>query len=167
MYNLRFIGDPVLRRETEAITDFGKPLKKIILGMIETMHDKEGIGLAAPQVGISKKLLVLDISEMEDEESDGPMAFINPEIVESSGQATVEEGCLSIPGVREDVTRPEFIRLHYQDEKGKDYTTDYEGWMARILQHEIDHINSVLFVDHISPLKQQMLIQTKQIPERY
>ncbi len=168
MYKMRYIGDPVLRRATDTITEFGKPLKKIIANMIETMHHQEGIGLAAPQVGISKKLILVDISGMEDEDADGPEAFVNPEILESFGEpVTLEEGCLSIPDVREDVTRPEGIRVRYQDENGKEYTKDYYGWMARVLQHEIDHINGVLFVDLISPLKQQMLIKTKQIPERY
>lgn len=167
MYRMRYIGDPVLRRATEPVTEFDKGLKKIIKNMIETMHYQEGIGLAAPQVGISKKLLVVDISDMEDEDAKGPEAFLNPLILESSGQATLEEGCLSIPDVREDVTRPEKIRLQYNDASGKEHIKEYDGWMARVLQHEIDHVNGVLFVDHISPLKQQLLIQTEQIPEKY
>ena len=101
------------------------------------------------------------------EEKEEPRIFINPDIVNISGSSTVEEGCLSIPGVREEVVRPEKITLSYQDQNGNKITKKYEGWLARVLQHEIDHLNGILFVDHISPVKRQMLIQQGQIPAQY
>lgn len=165
MYKIRYIGDPVLRRENDEVAKFDGNLKSLVHEMIDIMHREDGIGLAAPQIGLNKQILVIDISELEKEEN--PRAFINPKIVDGSGESTVEEGCLSIPGVREEVTRPEKIQLTYQDEEGNLYTEDYYGWLARVLQHEIDHLNGILFVDHISPFKRQMLVQQGAIPELY
>jgi len=165
MYKMRYIGDPVLRRKTDKIETFDKKLQDTVKKMIDTMHYEEGIGLAAPQVGISSRLLVVDISSLEEDEN--PRAFVNPEIVDSWGESVVEEGCLSIPEVREDVVRPEGIEVKYQDEKGRSQREKFDGWMARVLQHEIDHINGVLFIDHISPLKRQLLLEKNLIPENY
>lgn len=165
MYKLRFIGDPVLRRETELVNTFGEETKKVVDNMVKTMHREDGIGLAAPQVGISKKILVVDISPFE--EGAGPRAFINPEIVESWGEAVVEEGCLSIPDVREDVSRPEGIKIVFVDENGSKHEESHDGWMARVLQHEIDHLNGVLFIDLISPIKRQLLKSENRVPESY
>ena len=109
MYKIHYIGDPVLRRKTEKIVIFDKHLQDMVKNMIKTMHREEGIGLAAPQIGQSKKVLVIDISPLEEDHQ--PQAFINPEILEKEGESTVEEGCLSIPEVREEVIRPEKIRL--------------------------------------------------------
>lgn len=165
MYKIRFIGDPILRKKTTKVEEFGDNIKTIIENMISCMHRDDGIGLAAPQVGLTQSVLVVDISGLEKDEH--PKAFINPEIIEVSGESVVEEGCLSIPGVREDVTRPDQIKLTYQDESGKKITAEYDGWMARVLQHEIDHLNGILFVDHISPIKRKMLINQEAIPENY
>jgi len=165
MLKLRYIGDPILRRETEPIQNFDKSLKDFVKSMIKTMHREDGIGLAAPQIGYSKKVLVVDISGINEEEK--PRVFINPEIVAESGESVIEEGCLSIPEVREDVSRPEKIKLKYSDENGENYEDEYDDWMARVLQHEIDHLNGVLFVDLISPLKRKLLISQNMIPEQY
>jgi len=165
MYKIHYIGDPVLRRKTEKIVIFDKHLQDMVKNMIKTMHREEGIGLAAPQIGQSKKVLVIDISPLEEDHQ--PQAFINPEILEKEGESTVEEGCLSIPEVREEVIRPEKIRLKYRDESGEEHDEYYDGWMARVLQHEIDHLNGILFVDHISPVKRRLFIETKLIPEKY
>ena len=165
MYKLRYIGDPVLRRETESIKAFDNSFKKFVDGMIETMHKADGIGLAAPQIGHSKKVIVVDISPLEEVEE--PRVFVNPEIVESWGESVVEEGCLSIPEVREDVSRPEGIKVRYQDEDGTSTENDFNGWLARVLQHEIDHINGILFVDLLSPIKRQLLVQQNKIPAQY
>lgn len=167
MFKLRFIGDPILRRETKKVETFGDSLAMFIENMVETMHNEEGIGLAAPQIGHSKKILVIDISGIEDEEFNQPRTFINPEIKEYWGESVVEEGCLSIPGIREDVTRPAAINVKYQDETGKQFTENFEGWMARVLQHEIDHINGILFLDLLSPLKRKLLQEQKLIPQKY
>ncbi len=164
-YRIRYIGDPILRKKAEKITEFDEKLQKFVEDMMEVMYVEDGIGLAAPQIGFSKQVIVVDASELvEDEEA---RAFINPKILSSEGQETKEEGCLSIPGVREEVTRPEKILLEYQDVEGKVYKEEFDGWMARILQHEIDHLNGILFVDRISPLKRQMLISQKLIPETF
>ncbi len=165
MYKIRLVGDPVLRRETRSIDQFDSALQKMVNNMIKTMHREDGIGLAAPQVGYSLKLCVVDISSIDEDEF--PRAFINPEIIDRWGEETVEEGCLSIPDVRDDVTRPEGIRLLYQDMLGKKHETSYDGWMARVLQHEIDHLNGVLFVDYLPPFKRQALQQKGLLPETY
>ncbi len=164
-YKIRFIGDPILRKVAAPITEFDKDLKKFARDMIEVMHVEDGIGLAAPQIGISKQIIAVDASELVEDEY--PRVFINPEILESSGEWVVEEGCLSIPGVREEVKRPEKILLKFQDETGELFTEEYSGWLARILQHEIDHLNGILFVDRISPVRRNLLIVNKMIPEKY
>ena len=165
MLKLRYIGDSILRRQTEPIKVFDQFLKTFVNNMIKTMHQEEGIGLAAPQIGYSKKVLVVDISAIKEDEK--PLVFINPEIVDATGEAILEEGCLSIPEVREDVERPEKIKLKYFDETGRNFEDEYDGWMARVLQHEIDHLNGILFVDLVSPVKKKLLISQKMIPEQY
>ena len=165
MYNIKYIGDPILRKKAEDIKVFDEKFRGFLEEMSEVMYTKDGIGLAAPQIGISKKVVVIDISELEDQEE--LRIFINPKILETSGSSVVEEGCLSIPGVREEVTRPELIKLSYKDETGAELEHEFEGWLARVLQHEIDHLNGVLFVDHLSPIKKQLLVNKKAIPEIY
>ncbi len=165
MFKIRLIGDPVLREKTNVITGFDDKLQKTVEQMVEFMHLEDGIGLAAPQVGLRDSIIVVDIFPIEEEEH--PRAFINPQIVSAQGESVIEEGCLSIPGVREDVRRPEQIRLVYQDTSGKQHEEEYEGWLARVLQHEIDHLNGILFVDLISPVKRQLLINQGLIPEKY
>jgi peptide deformylase len=155
MMKLRIIGDEVLRQVATAVTDFDENLAHLVDEMIDTMHSAEGIGLAAPQVGISRRLLVIDISPID--EKSGPRAFINPVIMEATGECQLEEGCLSIPDVRENVTRPERILLRYQTVTGEMESESFDGWMARVLQHEIDHLNGVLFVDYLSPVKKKLI----------
>lgn len=165
MYKIRYIGDPILRKKTTPINTFDEKTGRLVRDMIDIMHREDGIGLAGPQVGIDKRILVVDISPID--ENAEPTAFINPEILESQGSCVEEEGCLSIPGIREEVTRPEAIKLTYQNELGETFTEEYDGWMARVLQHEIDHLNGILFVDHISPIKRRMLISGNMIPAEY
>lgn len=165
MYKVRIIGDSILRKKTTDVEEFNDNLKSNINEMIDTMHKEDGIGLAAPQVGLDKSLLVIDISSIDD--SEGPTAFINPKIVDSSGEAVYEEGCLSIPGVREEVLRPEEIILQYQDVNGIKHKETFSGWQSRVLQHEVDHLNGILFVDRISPVKKQLLVAQEAIPNRF
>jgi peptide deformylase len=165
MYRIRYIGDSILRKKTKQIKQFDDKLKEQVESMIETMHKEDGVGLAAPQVGLDNSVLVIDISSVD--ETEGPLAFINPEIIKTKGEAVYEEGCLSIPGVREEVTRPEEIQLKYRDENGKKHSENFSGWKARVLQHEIDHLNGILFVDHISPIKQKLLIAQEAIPQTF
>jgi peptide deformylase len=150
------MGDNVLRKKAEDIKTFDKKLKNLTDEMIDVMHNSEGIGLAAPQVGLSIRLLVTDVSPVE--KGYPAQAFVNPVILETFGSATLEEGCLSIPGIREEVNRPEEILLKYQTIEGEEKTEKFNGWMARVLQHEIDHLDGVLFVDHLSPVKQKLVL---------
>lgn len=165
MYEIRVIGDSILRKKTTNIRKFDDNLHRVVNNMIDTMHIEDGIGLAAPQIGLNKSILVIDISSIDENEK--PLAFINPEIIASDGESVYEEGCLSIPNVREEVTRPEEITLKYQDVEGKKHIEEFFGWKSRVLQHEIDHLNGILFVDRISPVKQKLLVAQETIPQQY
>ncbi len=155
MLSIKIIGDDVLRKIADTITEFDENLKQLADDMIETMHENDGIGLAAPQVGISKRMLVTDVSDIDS--NIGPMVFINPEIIDSNGEVTLEEGCLSIPNIRESVTRPEEITLRYQNLDGEEKTEVFTDWLSRVIQHEIDHLEGILFTDYLSPVKQKLL----------
>jgi len=152
---IRIIGDEILRQSASDVEEFDDNLVLFAEEMIDFMHDSDGIGLAAPQVGISKRLLVIDISPIE--KGSEAMVFVNPVILESVGECTLEEGCLSIPEVREDVTRPEEILLKYYTPTGELKTENFFGWISRVLQHEIDHLNGILFVDYLSPIKKKLV----------
>jgi peptide deformylase len=152
---IRIIGDDVLREVAEDVEEFDEKLVRLGEEMIDFMHNADGIGLAAPQVGISKRILVTDVSPIEEDQE--PRVFVNPVILESAGECTLEEGCLSIPDVREDVTRPEEILLKYNTPYGESKTEKFTGWMSRVLQHEIDHLDGVLFVDYLSPIKKKLI----------
>lgn len=142
--------DPRLRCETEPVEVFGKELKKLISDMRETMCAHNGVGLAAPQVGLPLKLVVI---EWEGERC----ALANPRILEMSGSEKKDEGCLSFPGVFEQIERPTSVRVAYQDEDGAEVERTIEGFPARIFAHEIDHLNNTLLIDRISPLKRAFL----------
>lgn len=156
-------GDPVLRKEAEEIPDDYPNLKELIANMFETMYASNGVGLAAPQVGISLRLFVVDAGSMLEDEEDAPVkefkkAFINPYIIEESGKKwDFEEGCLSIPFIRENVSRQPKVLLEYQDEDLNWHEEEFDGIIARIIQHEHDHIEGKLFIDHINPLKRRLL----------
>jgi len=156
MPSIRVIGDEVLREVAKEVTEFDDKLKNLANEMIDIMHDSEGIGLAAPQIAISIQLLVINISSLE--KGSEPRIFVNPEIIESWGEATRSEGCLSIPGVQEEITRPEEILLKYNDVSGEQLTEKFDGWMSRVLQHEIDHLKGILFIDYLSPIKQKLVL---------
>ncbi|MBU0692949.1 peptide deformylase [bacterium] len=145
-------GHSTLRVRCGDVTEFGKPLKQFAKEMLATMIENEGVGLAAPQVDRPIRFLVIGIPQ-EDSDELYTLAVANPEIIESSGMWDFEEGCLSIPDVRETVSRPEFIKMRYQDLDGKEQTIEADGLLARVLQHEIDHTNGILFVDHLSPVR--------------
>jgi peptide deformylase len=150
------MGDTVLRQKAEEIQVFDDKLNNLSMQMIDIMHNSDGIGLAAPQVGLSIRLLVTDISPLDKAFSE--MVFVNPVILESKGESTLEEGCLSIPGIREEIDRPEEILLKYQTIDGVEKIERFDGWMARVLQHEIDHLEGILFVDYLSPVKQKLVM---------
>lgn len=155
---LLFYGDPILRRRAADVATFDVSLGEIARDMLEAMVREDGVGLAGPQVGLDMRILTaLAMREPGDEEAEA-MVFVNPEILERSPDTWVyEEGCLSIPGIRGDVTRPLAIRVRYQDVDGKEHTLDAEGMFARILQHEIDHLNGKLFIDYLSPAEKTLI----------
>ncbi|UOM35170.1 peptide deformylase [Acuticoccus sp. I52.16.1] len=153
------IPDPVLRRVAEPVTAVDDRIKSLADDMLETMYAAPGIGLAAPQIGISERLVVLDVAT-EDDAEPAPMVLINPEIVARSEETSVyEEGCLSIPDYTEDVERPARVTVRYLDREGAERTVDADGLLATCLQHEIDHLNGVLFVDYLSRLKRERVLK--------
>lgn len=144
---VRKYGDPVLRRRADEVGPITPEIRKIVEDMIETMYDEVGIGLAAPQVGIPLRLMVVT-----DDESRAARALVNPAIVEGTGQVTAEEGCLSIPGIFAQVARAAQVTVTARDLDGQPVTIRAEGLLARVLQHEIDHLDGILFIDRLDPL---------------
>ena len=147
--------EPVLRKETKTVTSFDENLSQLARDMGETMYDAPGIGLAAPQIGESLKLIIVDISK----ESEGVkefMAMVNPKIISHEGKQLDEEGCLSVPELTANVTRYKKITVSFQDLQGKPQELTTEDRFAVVLQHEIDHINGILFLDHLSSLKRTL-----------
>ena len=155
-------GDPVLETEGEDVKDFGTPeLRKFVDDMFESMYAAKGVGLAAPQVGVSRKITVIDISGgLKDEEGVLPpekIVLINPKIIHKEGKQIGEEGCLSIPGFREQVRRAQKVTVRAQNVEGEWFERSGEDLLARAMQHEIDHLHGVLFISHISPLKRDLI----------
>jgi peptide deformylase len=156
---IKLLGDPVLRTPGEEVTEFDEELQKLVDDMLATMFSAQGVGLAAPQVGISKRVLVLDLGD-SDEEGLGSVALVNPTVVERSKRKDkAPEGCLSIPGMEEVVERPETVAVEGKTPAGEDVSFNASGLFSRVLQHEIDHLDGVLFIDRISPLKRRMLLK--------
>jgi len=155
---LRYIvkyGHPALRMKARQIETISASIRELAEDMIETMEVAEGIGLAAPQIAESKTLLVINAGLIEE---DAPAkVYINPVILAEAGSISMEEGCLSIPDIREDVIRPEMIKIKYLDLEGGQHEEEYNGMLARVLQHEVDHLNGLLFVDRISQIKRKLL----------
>jgi len=150
-------GDPVLRKRTETVDLIDQELLQLIDDMSVTMYAAPGVGLAANQVGISKRLMIIDLSVGKD--PSGLHVFINPEIVETTGEITEDEGCLSIPDFVETVTRPERLRVRYRDRRGEDQELAAEGLMARAVCHEVDHLNGSLFIDYLRGLKKEKILK--------
>lgn len=159
IYPIVMYGDPVLRQKAKDI-EKGTDLKQLIEDMYETMHAASGIGLAAPQIGKAIRLFVVDGTSLEDEEDmeEFKQPFINPLILEEDGEPwPFEEGCLSIPGIREKVSRKEEVTVRYYDAEWNLHEETFDGMKARIIQHEYDHIEGKLFVDYLTPLKRKLL----------
>jgi peptide deformylase len=153
---IHVIPDGVLREKALPVTAFDADLKRLVEDMFETMYAAPGIGLAAPQVGVMQRVFVVDVSPREDMKE--PLAFINPEIAWVSEETSVyEEGCLSIPEYYEEVERPARVRMRFLEVAGKEYEVEAGGVLATCIQHELDHLNGVLFIDHISKLKREMV----------
>jgi peptide deformylase len=157
------LPDPVLRKITDPVERVDDELRALMDDMLETMYDAPGVGLAAPQIGILRRLIVMDAAR--DDEPRNPIVMVNPEILDRSEEMRVhEEGCLSIPEVTAEVERPAITRVSYLDRAGKPQEAELEGILSTIVQHEIDHLNGVLFIDYLSRLKRDMIVKklTKQ-----
>jgi peptide deformylase len=149
--------DPVLREKTKRVERIDSSLDRLIQDMVETMHAAPGVGLAANQVGVPLQLAVIDLSTREDEGQRHPLlVIINPEILTMEGSVVEEEGCLSIPDYSEKVKRAARVKVRALDRSGKQFELETEGLLAKALQHEIDHLNGLLFVDKLSPLKKNL-----------
>ncbi|MCB1036379.1 MAG: peptide deformylase [Acidobacteria bacterium] len=153
LLTIRLYPDPILREKCTPVETFDAELERLAADMIETMHRAPGIGLAAPQIGISRRLAVVDLSVGKDPEQ--LLTLVNPEILEQAGRETDVEGCLSIPGFTEKVTRPTNLRLHAQDLRGEPFELEADDWLARAICHELDHLDGVLFVDHLRGLRKE------------
>ena len=149
--------DPVLARPGAPVTVFDAALKKLVAEMFESMYVAQGIGLAAPQIGISQRITVIDVSFKK--EPKDKLVLINPEVIESTGKQVEEEGCLSLPDIREKVTRAAWVKVKAQNEHGKWFEVEGDELLARALLHEIDHLNGVLFIDRISRLKRELVLR--------
>jgi peptide deformylase len=155
IYPIVKFGDPVLEKRAEPVTIFDDELKKLVDDMFESMYAAHGVGLAAPQIGISKRLAVIDITFKEDPSA--KLVLANPEILHTEGRHTQNEGCLSIPDFRESVTRPRTVTVRAQDVDGKFYEKTGEELLARAFLHETDHLNGKLYISHLSALKRDLI----------
>ncbi|HEX5633155.1 MAG TPA: peptide deformylase [Gemmatimonadales bacterium] len=152
LLQLHLLGSPVLRQRSAEVTVFDEELRKFVADMFETMEAANGVGLAANQVGVARRVAVVEAEGKR-------FAMVNPRLVQVEGRGTQEEGCLSIPDVFGDVTRPTKVVLEAQDEHGQPYRLEAEGLVARAIQHEIDHLDGILFLDHMGALRRAMLLK--------
>ncbi|HEX9200832.1 MAG TPA: peptide deformylase [Acidobacteriaceae bacterium] len=149
--------DPVLAKPGVPVTVFDEALKKLVAEMFESMYVAQGIGLAAPQISLSKRLTVIDVSFKKNPKD--KLVLINPEVVETRGKQVEEEGCLSLPDIREKVQRAAWVKVKAQNERGEWFEVEGEELLARAMLHEIDHLNGVLFIDRISRLKRELVLR--------
>jgi peptide deformylase len=155
-YSIVLFGEPVLEKQTAAVTEFDTPeLNKLVEDMFESMYAAKGVGLAAPQIGIAQRIAVIDLSVAEDPAQ--KIVLINPEIIRKEEFQTGEEGCLSLPGFREQVTRPKSVTVRAQNIKGEPFEMTGEELLARAFCHEIDHLNGRLYISHVSALKRDLI----------
>lgn len=152
-YDIRIIGDPVLRQRAREITEIDGSLSRLVDDMLETMYEAPGIGLAAPQVGVQKRLFVWDIGE-------GPEAIVNPEIVESDGEWVFEEGCLSVPGLSWEIVRPKVIHIVGRDLDGNELSFEADELEARLFQHEMDHLDGTLLIERLDDDTRKQALKT-------
>lgn len=154
MLDIFTLGDEVLRAENKKVTVFDDALKMLVDAMFDTLVEADGVGLAAPQVGVSERFFIVDLRRGEDSR----YVFINPEILETSiEECPYEEGCLSIPGLYHEVMRPRRVKVQAQDLSGRHFTIEADGMLARVIQHENDHLNGILFVDHLDDKERERM----------
>ncbi len=160
IYPIVVYGDPVLRKKAEPIAPDYPDLAGFLVNFWNTMYSADGVGLAAPQVGRSIRVFVVDASAGADEDpslKEFKKVFINPQIIDTDGSCVIEEGCLSLPEIRENITRPETVRIRYQDENFVEHEDTFSGFAARVIQHEYDHLEGRMFVDYLSPLRRKLM----------
>jgi peptide deformylase len=157
IYEVVKYPDPVLAKRGEVVTEFGPELKTLVDEMFDSMYAAQGIGLAAPQISISKRIAVIDVSFKKNPEE--KIALVNPEVIEVEGKQLEEEGCLSLPEIREKVSRAAWVKVRAQGVTGEWFDVEGEELLARALQHEIDHLDGVLFIDRVSRLKREMVLR--------
>ena len=157
MLDIYTLDDEVLREDTESVKSFDSSLRMLVDAMFETLTEADGVGLAAPQVGVSRKFFIVDLHEGEK----GRYGFVNPEIIETSmEEGPYEEGCLSIPGVYHDVIRPVGVTIQAQDLNGKPFTIQADGLLARVIQHENDHLHGKLYIDHLEERERERVVRS-------
>jgi peptide deformylase len=170
---VRIYGDPVLRQRAQDVREFDDSLRSLVLDLRDTMLAYHGVGLAANQVGVLQRVLVVGVPQGEEGETVASHTLVNPAILERTGSASGEEGCLSIPGLYDEVSRALSVRVRFVDESGRSAELTADGYLARAIQHEIDHLDGILFVDRLSPLKRQFLrrqldsLARGELPEGY
>ena len=151
--------DKRLRTPGEPVEEFGAELQQLVEDMAETMYAAPGVGLAAPQIGVAQRVFIIDVATDDDEPSD-LMVFVNPEILEKQGECLFDEGCLSFPGAREEIERAEWVKVRAQDQFGETFELEADGLLAIAVQHENDHLEGKLMLDHVSPLKRRSIHRT-------
>ncbi|MAZ32029.1 MAG: peptide deformylase [Thalassospira sp.] len=159
--DILIVPDPRLKQECEEVAEVNDEIRELLDDMLETMYAAPGIGLAAPQIGVMKRVVVMDVSD--DKEKLQPLKLVNPEIIwESEDTSVYQEGCLSIPEQYADVERPAEVGLRYLDENGKEHEIEADGLLATCIQHELDHLDGILFTDYLSALKRNMILKKVQ-----
>ena len=149
-------GSPVLRKKAKPVTEVSDDIVKLVLDMFDTMRNASGIGLAATQMGSFHRVIVIDVSDLDETKGAAPLTLINPEVISAEGTWTMEEGCLSIPEVRDDVERAASVHISFKDARFQEGELEAHGILARVILHEIDHLDGILFVDHLSPIKKKV-----------
>ncbi|MCK2168653.1 peptide deformylase [Thalassospira xiamenensis] len=159
--DILIVPDPRLKQECEEVAEVNDEIRELLDDMLETMYAAPGIGLAAPQIGVMKRVVVMDVSD--DKEKPQPLKLVNPKIIwESEDMSVYQEGCLSIPEQYADVERPAEVGLRYLDENGKEHEIEADGLLATCIQHELDHLDGILFTDYLSALKRNMILKKVQ-----
>ncbi len=156
---IRIYPDEVLKKKAETVTDFNEEIRQIVNDMFETMYKRGGVGLAANQVGILKRIVIIDLHSGKENQGKEQIVLINPEIVTLEGEEIKEEGCLSLPGLYKKVKRAAYAKVKAQNLDGEEFTIEGEGLLARAFQHEIDHLNGIVFIDRLSPLQKRLALE--------
>ncbi len=160
--------DEVLKKRAEEVESFNGELRELVDDMFETMYEKGGIGLAANQVGVLKRVFIVDLNSGKESQGEERLVFVNPEIVHLEGETVNEEGCLSLPGLYKKVKRAAKVRVKAFDVDGREFELECEGLLARAVQHEIDHLEGILFIDRLSPLQKRLALEKfKKLRKRY